>query len=125
MRLQGKGQPGLYGGPPGDLYIQIKELEHPIFTRDDADLYVKQKIKFSEAALGAELEVPTIEQKFLKIKIPPGTQDNAKFRLKGYGMPHYKGTGKGNAYVEIHIAVPKKLTNEQKSLVESLKEEGL
>jgi curved DNA-binding protein len=125
LRLQGKGQPGLYGGPPGDLYIQIKELDHPIFSRDDADLHVKQKIRFSEAALGTDIEVPTIEQKVLKLRIPPGTQDNAKFRLKGYGMPHYKGTGKGNAYVEITIAVPNKLNKEQKSLVESLKEEGL
>lgn len=125
LRLQGKGQPGLYGGPPGDLYIQIKELDHPVFRRDDADLYVKQKIRFSEAALGVDMEVPTIEQKVLKLKIPPGTQDNAKFRLKGYGMPHYKGSGRGNAYVEINIAVPKKLTNEQKSLVESLQEKGL
>lgn len=125
LRLQGKGQPGLYGGPPGDLYIQIKELDHLIFRREDADLYVKQKISFSDAALGAEIEVPTIEQKVLKLKIPPGTQDNAKFRLKGYGMPHYKGTGKGNAYVEINIAVPTNLTKEQESLVESLKEAGL
>jgi curved DNA-binding protein len=125
LRLHGKGQPGLYGGPPGDLYIQIKELDHPIFRREDADLYVKQKISFSEAALGTEIEVPTIEQKVLKLKIPPGTQDNAKLRLKGYGVPHHKGTGKGNAYVEINIAVPKKLTKEQQSLVESLKEAGL
>jgi len=125
LRLQGKGQTGVFGGPPGDLYIQIKELEHPIFRREDADLYVKQKIRFSEAALGTEIEVPTIQQKRLKLKIPPGTQDNAKFRLKGYGMPHYKGTGVGNAYVEISIAVPTKLTREQKTLVESLREEGL
>jgi len=125
LRLQGKGQPGLYGGPSGDLYIQIKELDHPIFRREDADLYVKHKIRFSEAALGAEIEVPTIEQKVLKLKIPPGTQDNAKFRLKGYGMPHYQGTGKGNAYVEVSVAVPKKLTKEQRSLVESIKEAGL
>lgn len=125
LRLQGKGQPGLFGGPPGDLYIQIKELEHPIFRREGADLYVKQKIRFSEAALGTEIEVPTIQQKLLKLKIPPGTQDNAKFRLKGYGMPHYQGTGTGNAYIEISIAIPTKLTKEQKALVESLREEGL
>jgi len=125
LRLQGKGQPGLYGGPPGDLYIQVKELHHPIFRREDADLYAKQKIRFSEAALGTEIEVPTIEQKVLKLKIPPGTQDNAKFRLKGYGMPYYKDTGKGNAYVEVNIAVPKKLTKKQKSLLESLTEAGL
>jgi len=125
LRLQGKGQPGLYGGPPGDLYIQIKELDHPIFKREGADLYTKQKIRFSQAALGAEIEVPTIEKKVLKLKIPPGAQDSAKFRLKGYGMPRYRDGGKGDAYVEINIAVPKKLTKEQQVLIESLKKAGL
>ena len=125
LRLQGKGQPGLYGGPPGDLYIQIKELDHPVFKRENADLYATQKIRFSEAVLGTEIEVPTIEQRVLKLKIPPGTQDNAKFRLKGHGMPHDKGSGRGNAYVEINIAVPKKLTKEQESLLESLAKVGL
>jgi len=125
LRLQGKGQTGSNGGPPGDLYIQIKEVDHPIFRRENADLYLQQKIRFSDAALGTEIEVPTIDKKFLKLKIPPGTQDSAKFRLKGYGMPNYPGTGKGNAYVEIQIAVPKELTEEQKSLVETLKEKGL
>ncbi|MBL6966967.1 MAG: J domain-containing protein [Proteobacteria bacterium] len=125
LRLQGKGQPGLNGGPPGDLYIQIKEVVHPVFRRENADLYVKHDIRFSEAVLGTEIEVPTIEEKVLKLKIPPGTQNNAKFRLKGYGMPIYKGTGKGNAYVEININVPKRLTKEQESLVASLSKAGL
>jgi len=125
LRLQGKGQPGPYGGPPGDLYIHIKELDHQVFRREEADLYLQQKITFSDAVLGAEIEVPTIDKKFLKLKIPPGTQDSAKLRLKGYGMPHHQGTGKGNAYVEIQIAVPKEITGEQKSLVEALKEKGL
>ena len=125
LRLQGKGQPGLFGGPPGDLYVQIKELAHPTFRRENADLYVNQKIRFSEAVLGSEIEVPTIEQKILKLKIPPGTQDNAKFRLKGQGMKVNNGSGKGNAYVEINIEVPKELTKEQESLMESLKKVGL
>jgi curved DNA-binding protein len=125
LRLQGKGQAGRLGGPPGDLYVQIKQLDHPVFRRENADLYAKQKIMFSEAALGTEIEVPTIEKKVLKLKIPPGTQDNAKFRLKGFGLPHYKDTGRGNAYIEISIAVPKQLTKEQKALMESLKKAGL
>ena len=125
LRLQGKGQPGLFGGPPGDLYVQIKELAHPTFRRENADLYVNQKIRFSEAVLGSEIEVPTIEQKILKLKIPPGTQDNAKFRLKGQGMKVNNGSGKGNAYVEINIEVPKELTEEQESLMESLAKVGL
>ena len=120
LRLQGKSQPGPNGGPPGDLYIQIKDTPHPLFRRDNADLYLRQNIRFSQAVLGADIEVPTLEKKVLKLKIPPGTQNNAKFRLKNFGLPIYNGSGKGNAYVEINIDVPKELTDEQKDLVTSL-----
>ena len=120
LRLQGKGQPGPNGGPPGDLYVQIKEIPHPLFRREDADLYLKQKIRFSQAVLGADIEVSTLEKKVLKLKIPPGTQNNAKFRLKNFGLPRHNGSGRGNAFVEINIDVPKELTDEQKDLVASL-----
>ena len=125
LRLRQKGHPGPYGGPPGDLYIKIKVLDHPIFRREKDDLYFKQKISFSDAVLGTEIEVPTIDQKKLKLKIPPGTQCNAKLRLKGYGLPHMKGGGRGDAYAEISISVPRTLNKEQKSLVKSLKKAGL
>lgn len=125
LRLQGKGERGAHGGPPGDLYVQINILDHPVFRREGNDLHVKQKIKFSEAALGTEIEVPTIDRKQLKLKIPPGTQSGAKFRFKGYGLPQINGTQRGDAYVEIGIEVPKKLTKKQKSLIKSLSEEGL
>lgn len=125
LRLSGKGQPGLYGGPPGDLYINIRVLDHPVFRRENDDLHFKHKIKFSEASLGTEIEVETIDQKRLKLKIPPGTQNNSKFRLKGYGLPHMKGDGRGDAYAEINIEVPKKLNKKQESLVASLQEVGL
>ena len=125
LRLQGKGQPSLYGGPSGDLYVDIKVLDHPIFERENDDLYLRQQIKFSEAVLGSEIEIPTIDKKLLKLKIPPGTQDNAKFRLKGYGLPNMKDQKRGNAYVNISIAVPEKLTNKQKTLVKTLAKEGL
>lgn len=125
LRLQGKGQPGPNGGPPGDLFVQIKETPHPRFRRENADLYLKQKIRFSQAVLGADIEVSTLEKKILKLKIPPGTQNNAKFRLKNFGLPIYNGSGKGNAYVEINIDVPKELTDEQKDLVALLAEAEL
>ena len=125
LRLRGKGQAGMYGGPPGDLFIMIKVLDHPVFRRENADLHLKQQIKFSEAVLGAEIEVPTIDQKLLKLKVPPGTQENAKFRLKGYGLPGRNGNKRGDAFVKIGIAVPKKLTEEQESLVKALTEAGL
>jgi curved DNA-binding protein len=125
LRLQGKGQASPFGGPPGDLYIQIKVLEHPVFRREGDDLYFKQKIPFTDAVLGAEIEVQTIDNKRLKLKVPPGTQNNAKLRLKGYGMPRMKGNGRGDAYAEISVLVPKKLSKKQKEIVESLREAGL
>jgi len=125
LRLQGKGNPGHYGGPPGDLHILVKLLDHPVFKRVNNDLYLKKKIKFSEATLGTEIEVPTIDQKTLKLKVPPGTQDNAKLRLKGCGLPDMKGNGRADAYVEISIDVPKKINSKQESLIKSLSKAGL
>lgn len=125
LRLSGKGQPGMNGGPPGDLHVQIRELEHPVFKRKDSDLYMKKNIRFSEAVLGSTVEVNTIDQKVLKLKIAAGTRDGAKYRLKGYGMPKYREGGRGDAYVEIRIGVPKTLTETQERLVTSLHEAGL
>ena len=125
LRLRGKGQGSPYGGPSGDLYIQIKVLPHERFTRRDDDLYFKERIRYSEAALGTEIDVLTVDGKRLKLKIPQGTQDGAKFRLKGYGLPHMKREGRGDAYAEISIAVPEKLTRKQKDIIESMAENGL
>ena len=125
LRVSGKGHSGINGGPPGDLYILVKVLDHPVFRRENDNLYLKHQIKYSEAVLGTEIEVQTIDQKRLKLKIPPGTQDNAKLRLKGHGLPHMKGQGRADAYVEINIEVPKKINSKQKSLVKSLAESGL
>ncbi|MCD4717625.1 MAG: DnaJ domain-containing protein [Desulfobacterales bacterium] len=125
LRLRGKGQAGPYGGPAGDLYVKISVLNHPVFRRENDDLYLKQIISFSDAVLGTEIEVPTIDKKLLKLRVPPGTQNNAKFRLKSYGLPHMNGQGRGDAYAEISIEIPKKLTKKQKKVLESLKEEGL
>ena len=125
LRLRGKGHPSPYGGQPGDLYVKIKVLAHPTFRRENSDLYSKHTITFSSAVLGTELEIPTIDQKVLKLKIPPGTQNNAKFRLKSYGLPTDSQNGRGDAYAEISIEIPKKLNRKQKSLVKSLTELGL
>jgi curved DNA-binding protein len=125
LRLRGKGRTSPHGGLPGDLYVQITVLDHPVFRRENADLYSKHQISFSQAVLGTEIEIPTIDKKLLKLKIPPGTQNNAKFRLKGYGLPRMKGGPRGDAYAEIGIAIPKKLNKKQKTLIESLSEAGL
>ena len=86
---------------------------------------MSREIKYSDALLGTEIEVLTIDKKTIRLKIPPATQSNAKFRLKGYGMPHMKGKGRGDAYVQVTIAVPKKLNKKQKSLAKELSETGL
>jgi curved DNA-binding protein len=125
LRLRGKGQPGMYGGPSGDLFIQIRVMEDPLFRREGDDLYLKHRIKFSEAVLGTETEITTIDKKLLKLRIPPGTQNGAKFRLKGYGLPHMKEGGRGDAYAEISVDVPKELDDKQEALLESLAKAGL
>jgi curved DNA-binding protein len=125
LRLHGKGNPGLNGGPNGDLYIQIKVLDHPVYKREADDLMLTMQIQYTEAILGTEIEVPTIDTKRLRLKIPPGTQDNAKFRLKGYGMPHMNSKGRGDAFVMINISIPKKLNKKQEELLQRLREAGL
>jgi len=125
LRLPGKGEAGLHGGPRGDLYVQIKILDHPLFRREGDDLLLERQIRFSEALAGTEMEVPTLDQKTLRLKIPPGTQCNAKFRLKGYGMPRMDGSGRGDSYVQVSVAVPSKPTKKQKALLKDLEAAGL
>jgi curved DNA-binding protein len=125
LRLAGKGNPGAYGGPSGDLYVQIKVLDHPQFRREGDDLILNREIKLSDALLGTEIDVPTIDKKTMRLKIPAGTQNNAKFRLKGQGMPHMNKTGRGDAYVQVTVGVPKKLNKKQKALAEELRRVGL
>lgn len=124
LRVAGKGEHGASGGPAGHLYVRINVQKHPHFRREGDDIYIDREIPFSEAALGTSLEVPTLNG-IKKVKIPPGTSGNTKLRLKGEGIPHLKGKGKGDAYVRIFIKVPKKLTAKQKALVEKLTAEGL
>ena len=122
LKIPGKGRPGFNGGPPGDFYIKIKILDHLIFQREGNDLYIDKEIKFSEAVLGTQIEVPTIEGKKLNLKVPAGTRSGSKMRLKGYGIPSRNGKIKGDAYVKINVDVPKKLSEEQKTLIEKLQE---
>ena len=125
LRLAGKGLPGGYGGPGGDLYLNIAVQPHPIFSRDGDDLYVEKTVSFSQACLGSTVEVPTLGGAPKRLKIPPGTQSNTKIRMKGFGVPHLKGEGRGDQFVRIFVDVPKKLTQKQADLVRKLSEEGL
>jgi curved DNA-binding protein len=125
LRLSGKGAPGIDGSPAGDLYLNINILSHPIFARDGNDLYIEKSISFSQAALGTTIDVPTLEGATKRIKVPPGTQNNTKIRMKGYGVPGLKGSGKGDQFVKISVEVPKKLNDRQIQLIRKLSEEGL
>jgi len=122
LRLAGKGQPGTQGGPPGDLYVKIKILNHPVFQRQGDDLYVNKEIKYSQAILGTRIEIPTIDGKRLNLKVPAGTQSGSKMRLRGQGLPKMGMGARGDAYVKIQVAVPKKLNKRQQAAIEQLKE---
>ena len=125
LRLPGKGLPGYQGGPHGDLYLNINVLPHPIFARDGNDIYVEKTIKFSQAALGTSIEVPTLDGTSKRLKVAPGTQNNTKIRMKGFGVPGLKGAAKGDQYIKINVEVPRKLTQKQTKLIEQLSEEGI
>jgi curved DNA-binding protein len=125
LRLTGKGSPGPMGGPSGDLYVKLKELEHPVFKREASDLLVDRRIKLSEATLGTKVTVPTLDGKTMSLKVPPGTQSHTKMRLKNYGLPTASGKGRGDQLVRIIVETPANLTKKQKALLEDLAKEGL
>ncbi|MDY6790649.1 MAG: DnaJ C-terminal domain-containing protein [Thermodesulfobacteriota bacterium] len=125
LRIAGKGEESPYGGPSGDLYIQSKVMNDPIYSAKEYDLYVNRDLKLSEAILGTSISVPTLEGKELSLKIPPGTRHGTKMRLAGHGLPSMKGKKRGDLYVHIQIPIPKKLNKEQKKIIKQLKESGL
>jgi molecular chaperone DnaJ len=117
LKLRGEGEAGVHGGPPGDLYVVLHVSEHPLFTRDGNDIVCDVPIGFTQAALGAEIDVPTPHGK-VKIKIPAGTQSGNAFRIKGKGVPDVRGYGQGDALVRVLVETPKKLTARQRELLE-------
>ena len=125
LRLAGKGNPSPYGGPPGDLFIKSKLLDDPKFSARQYDLYLNHELKLSEAILGVTVSVPTIDDKQLSLKIPPGTKHGTKMRLSGHGLPNMKNNKKGDLYVSIQVKIPKNISAEQKKLVEELAATGL
>jgi curved DNA-binding protein len=125
LRLPGKGDPSPYGGPAGDLYVKIKVVEDPVFKADNTDLSIFRTIKLTDALLGSQISVPTLDGGELSLKIPPGTRHKTKMRLTGHGLPHMNGGGQGDLYVIVLVEVPKHLTPEQKKLVSKLADTGL
>lgn len=124
LRLKGKGEAGYNGGPNGDLYLEFNVKEHPIYKRDENDIYLVFPISITEAVLGAKVDVPTIYGP-VTLTIPSGSKTNDKHRLKGKGIPDVNTGRKGNMYVILDIEVPKKLSRDQKKLFESLKKTEL
>ena len=121
LRLSNEGQPGLQGGPPGDLYVFLKVKEHSFFERQDRDLHCTIPINIGQAVLGCELEVPTLDQPH-KLKVPEGTQPGAQFRLRNKGVPGLNGGARGDLYVHIDVRIPSRLTREQRRLIEQLRD---
>jgi molecular chaperone DnaJ len=122
LRLAGEGKPGFKGGPKGDLYVIVHVKHHKIFERRGDDILYEAQISFPQAALGTKLNVPTLDGE-ANLKIPAGTQSGTVFRLKGKGIPHLRGWGKGNQFVNVVVRTPKKLTKQQKKLLKKLAEE--
>ena len=118
IRLTGEGEAGQNGGPPGDLYVEIRVRPHPIFERDGADLQCTIPISFANAVLGGQVEVPTLQGE-VNLKIPAETQSGKMFRLRGKGVRPVRGSGTGDLYCRVDIETPVNLTDEQKALLEA------
>lgn len=125
IRMDGKGEAGRKGGKAGDLYIRIFVKKHSVFTRKGDDLLVSLPLSFSQASLGDEIDVPTLEGGALSLKVSAGTETGKVFKISGKGIPHFSGYGRGNMYVELAIQTPQKLSKKQKEILENLKKEGL
>lgn len=121
VRLSGEGEAGERGGPPGDLYVFISVRPHEYFKRNGRDILCEVPISFSQAALGDDIQVPTLEGS-ATLKVPPGTQSNTRFRLRGQGVPDPRGYGRGDQYVTVKVVTPTRLTPRQRELLKELAE---
>jgi len=121
LKLRGEGDAGVGGGPNGDLYVQIGVREHPLFKRDESEILCELPISYTMAVLGGEIEVPTLEGK-VKMKIPAGTPSGKVFRLKNRGIQVLGTNRRGDQHVQVHVNVPKKVSEETRKLLERLQE---
>jgi molecular chaperone DnaJ len=117
IRLAGEGEAGLRGGPAGDLYIFIEVETHPIFERDGQNLYCRIPVSIATAALGGEIEAPTLDGGRTRVKVPAGVQSGKQLRLRGKGMPALRGTGAGDLYIELAVETPVNLSARQRELL--------
>ena len=120
IRLTSEGDAGVNGGPPGNLYIMVSVMDHHLFAREGNDLVYELPINFIQATLGDEVEVPTLEGSTEHLKIPPGTQPDAVFRVKGKGVPHINGRRRGDLIIPVKMQIPTTLDADQRALLEAL-----
>ena len=126
LRIAGKGAPSPNGGPAGDMYLKISIAPHPRFRREEDDLVLEQSISFSQACLGTEIEVESLEGKKFNVRVPAGVQQDARLRIKGHGLPAGPiDNRRGDLLVKVVITVPRQLTAEQETLVRQLADHGL
>lgn len=118
IRLAGEGEAGLRGGPSGDLYIFIEVTQHDLFEREETNLYCRVPVSMAKAALGGDIEVPTIDGGRSRVKIPAGSQSGRQMRLRGKGMPALRGGAYGDMFIELAVETPVNLTTRQKELLE-------
>ena len=123
LRLAGKGEGGVRGGQPGDLYVVLHVREHELFQREGDDLFCQVPVPFETAALGGEIQVPTVDG-FARLKLSPGTENGRTFRLRGKGMPGLDHHGHGDLHVQVLAEVPVKLNSKQKKLLQELQDSG-
>jgi len=125
IKIESKGDFGRKGARPGDLYVRIVLKNHPLFERKGDDLFTTLNLSFSQLALGGETEIQDLAGHKIILTISAGSEPGKMLRLSGKGMPHFQGHGQGNLYVQLGIKIPKKLTKEQKELLERLKQKGI
>jgi molecular chaperone DnaJ len=120
VRLTSEGDIGRNGGPPGNLYIQVRVREHDVFDREEYDLIYELPLNMVEATLGVEKEVPTLDGDTETLKIPQGTQPGSEFRIRGKGIPHIHSNRRGDLRVLVDLQIPKNLTSHQRDLLNEL-----
>lgn len=124
IRLAGEGEAGLRGGPAGDLYIFLTIKQHPLFQRDGSDIFCRVPISMVTAALGGQIDVPTLDGTTTRVKVPEGTETGKQFRLKGKGMPVLRSKVQGDLYIQVEVETPKSLTKRQRELLEEFERES-
>jgi molecular chaperone DnaJ len=124
IRLSGEGEAGGRGAPPGDLYVHVAITPHEIFQRDGANIFCRVPLRMTQAALGGEVEVPTIDGSAAKVKIPPGTQTGDQFRLRAKGFSVLRSTQRGDMYIQVAVETPQNLTRRQRELLEEFEAES-